>query len=63
MIIDPDKKVEEAQKNREADYKSEEHPEHFGAEGDEYISRTANRKEVRNTMAEDLKTDKIKEAK
>lgn len=58
MIIDPDKKVAKAQEKREANYKSQKDPEHFGNEGDEYIERTASRKDVKNTMPEDNKNSR-----
>lgn len=54
MIIDPDKKVAEAQKKAEGTYQSEKHPKHFESEGSEYIEDTSNKKGNIDTMPEQV---------
>jgi len=61
MIIDPDKKVAEAQKKAEGTYQSKKHPEHFESEGGEYIDNTANRKGIIDTMPEQVNEPKEEE--
>jgi hypothetical protein len=59
MIIDPDKKVAEAQKKAEGTYQSKKHPNHFESEGGEYIEDTSNKKGNIDTMPEQV--NKIKD--